>query len=139
MRPCNNQIVRMFQYKCPLLYLIFLNISKNSIYLDNIVSAPFEESISFMFEGVDDEEKGPFNNSTRMLLVDNILRNLTFATDKQGANFKYDQYIRDIVYKNLTSNKSTSTSEKEILSAFFSGQNSSDSKILYRGFFHFDC
>lgn len=101
-----------------------------------------------MFEGIDDDEKGPFNNTTRMLLVDHILKNLTFSTDRIRAKFNYDDCIREIVYKNLTSDKqlaaafrtggTTSGHDKHgfnanLLSNFFVHEHYSDSKTLYRG------
>ena len=83
-----------------------------------------------MFEGINDT-KGPFNHTTRMLLVDNILTNLTFTNDRIRAKFNYDDCIREIVYKNLTSDKTWG--DRENLSSFFDYEHFSDSKTLYRG------
>lgn len=98
-----------------------------------------------MFEGCDDAVKGPFNNTLRILLADSILSNLTFATDKNVAKFKFDQYIQDVVYRNLAletdvvkdtnvhSSLIAKTKPPTSTTTSYDPENVSNSKIVYRG------
>ena len=59
----------------------------------NVISAQFDAAISFLFQGIDDPDypNGPFNNTLRILLVDNILNNLRFLTRKEILELERQQ------------------------------------------------
>jgi hypothetical protein len=50
----------------------------------------FDPSIQSLFEGLNNKSNinGPFNNATRILLVDTILKNLSFSADSYRAKLK---------------------------------------------------
>jgi len=59
-----------------------------------------------MFQGLGESDiqkypEGPFNNTTRILLVDSILRNLSFLSEKQRLKFKIENSLNYIISKNL--------------------------------------
>lgn len=69
----------------------------------NIVSCSYDPFIKYMYQGVDDLKHfpmGPFSNNTRMVLVDNILNNITFLNDQEVLKQRTDQRIKDIINKN---------------------------------------
>ena len=51
-----------------------------------ITTYRFDSSIKYIFEGVDEKTKpqGPFSNSIRMLLVDNILNEIMVDNQNHG-------------------------------------------------------
>jgi hypothetical protein len=65
----------------------------------------FDPVVRYMFEGVDDMEhypNGPFTNTTRMLLVDSILMNITFLNDQEILKLRIENKLKNIVNKNKT-------------------------------------
>jgi hypothetical protein len=81
----------------------------NYKYLGNIVSAPYDSTIGFMFEGLGENDihnypNGPFNNTTRILLVDSILKNMTYLSENQRLQFKIENSLNAIVSKNSNHN-----------------------------------
>lgn len=69
----------------------------------NIPSAVYDPFISYMYEGVSNKEiypMGPFSNNTRMLLVDNILNNITFMNDQEILKYRTEEKIKSLIMDN---------------------------------------
>ena len=72
-----------------------------------------------MFEGLGENDtqkypEGPFNNTARILLVDSILRNLSFLSEKQRLKFKIENSLNYIINKNLNHNSETQIEQMQI-------------------------
>ncbi len=71
----------------------------------NILSARYDPFVKYMYQGVDDLKNypmGPFTNNVRMILVDNILNNVTFLNDQEILKWRTDEKIKQIIIKNKT-------------------------------------
>jgi hypothetical protein len=72
-----------------------------------IISTQFDQSIKFIFEGVDDSKTyphGPFSNTIRSLLVDNILKNISFLDENEMLKLKVMHKINEIISVNRNAN-----------------------------------
>jgi len=79
-----------------------------------IVSTEFDETLKGFFEGFDEKQSkgdpGPFSSTIRSLLVDNILKNLTFLK-KKPANLNDKTKTTSTSNKNPNVNESVNTLE----------------------------
>jgi hypothetical protein len=95
----------------------FLRPLKND-HQGKIISTQFDQSIKFIFEGVDDWIKypnGPFNNTIRSLLVDNILKNISFLDENEMLKLKVMHKIKEIISINRNSNANGTTLDASVL------------------------
>ena len=68
----------------------------------------YDPSIRFMFEGIDDMEKypnGPFSNTIRSLLVDNILKNISYLSENEKMKLKLGNTIKNIIDNNANTHE----------------------------------
>ena len=89
-----------------------------------------------MFEGLSDEDikqnpEGPFNNTTRSLLVDSILRNLAFLSEKQRLKIKLENTLNNIMNQNSNQNSEAFVEDLRINSIL----KTLDTMNSYRGIF----
>ena len=87
-----------------------------------INSYRYDQTIRFVFEGVDDaaKPKGPFNNTIRMLLVDSILNNLVYKKSKNSYVNQGLSYMLDNLYIDDSFILHDQTTERKHLDSFFS-------------------
>ena len=89
---------------------------KKSINCQESHWATFDSSVGYLFEGVNDptKPKGPFDNATRSLLVDSILRNFTFSTCSNKAQIKMLSSIKQAIQTPINFVSSLAEDNEEI-------------------------
>ena len=95
--------------------MYFLNLKQKG----NIVSSHYDSTIRFMFDGLGDDDlkknpNGPFSNTTRMLLVDSILRNVSYISEKERLKLKLGNTLNHIVSQNLNMNNTVKVDDLNI-------------------------
>ena len=88
----------------------------NQNYCQESFWTTFDSSVGYLFEGVNDPTKpeGPFDNATRSLLVDSILRNFTFSTYSNRAHLKMLSSINHAIQAPINFVSSLTEDDKEI-------------------------
>lgn len=98
----------------------------------NVVSAQFDPTIQYMYEGVGDLKHypmGPLTNNLRGVLVDNILNNVTFLNDQEVLKFRTEQKIKDLILKNKKIYENGGETDPLITEDFYHPPSTSDNKI----------
>lgn len=68
-----------------------------------VLSTVFDPTIKHMYVGINDEKHfpmGPLSNNTRMILVENMLNNVTFLNNSEILKQKTEEKIKEIIMKN---------------------------------------
>ena len=84
------------------------------------MSAPFQIDIKFLFEGFDFDIKNckGFENPIRSMLVDNILKNMTFDTSSENQNHVYKDVLLNVIETVAIKNKSLPYNVKKLVESF---------------------
>lgn len=83
-----------------------------------------------MFQGYN-EKSGIFDNRLRMLIVDNILINLTYKMNNDNKTITLDDEIKSTVYKNLKLSDCSKDFLEKLMDTTEKTKN--DSKTYFRG------
>ncbi len=68
-----------------------------------MVSAEFDPSIKYMYEGLNDLKNypmGPFSNNIRHIVVESILNNVTFTNTQEILKMKSKQKVKELILRN---------------------------------------